>query len=338
MQHASQDQLADIKQLLTPSPTITDDEIVSTDETVSNVDETPVDDTIQATDDDLTTIVDDDDESSTIVPDDAATAAEPFDYTIQQLAEAIEVTGDDMYKVVVPLHGLEQTSISLGEMKDQFISMTKQLAENKTTAVESSNTMNMDIAAQQIEIAGSLKIDAIRDEFNAVDWKDLEEFEPAEAVLTRQRLEDRYNNVQHEMQQASLHQQQQRGVRLQTAWTKTLENIPSWSDPQIMKAEAVEMETAMREAGYPEAQLNQVEDPIAMKLLHELITLRREKVTAKQIVKKVKNPPKVLRPSGKIVESTSKLDTLVAKAKKSGNKHDEFAAVKELLQSAGVKP
>jgi len=255
-------------------------------------------------------------------------------YTMKSLAEAIEIDQQELYGVMVPMRdGAEP--ISIGEMKNQFMDLVKDkpVMEAKIQELEQSVTQGTpQQQMSQLETQAQFEMMKVQDEFNNTDWADLDEFDPGKSALLRQQFNDRYNQAQNVMGQAGQQRQAEHQTFLTEQNTKLLEIIPTWTDSTVRTADQTKIEKIMLDAGYNQEIIAGNTDPISLKLLHELMTLRDEKAKGAELVKKVKKAPRALGSQRIAPERKGdKLQKLVNKAKSTRNKHDAFAAVKGIL-------
>ncbi len=324
--------LAEIRDLIAPTQEIPDEKIedeIIEDETVDNseiIDEGEQAEADEDNTDDVETVGEDETQSSN-----------DEQQTIKSLAAAIEVDQEYLYNVQMPMD--DGTMVSIGDIKNQYqdavrekTTLETQLAEQQTQLDNGQQALNAGQQLSQQEVQAQMEMAAVEKEFNDTDWTDLETYEPGQAALARQKLQERYQAANTAIQMASFQRHQDQQTLLQHAQTKMLEIIPEWSDPTVLKSDQALMNTAMIEAGYTQQEIGTIADPIALKLMRELVMLRAEKAGGKAAAKKVVKAPKVLKTGG-ITTPKKKTVTqnLVKQAKATGNKNDAFNAVKSLL-------
>ena len=265
-------------------------------------------------------------------------------FTPKQLADALDWEPSDVYDgIVIPMDD-GQPPVKLGELKNKFQDQTRQIAtlEEQVTSqgsqlAEAQTGFNQ---GQQLS-AEMQKAQAYMQNINQMEantnWAELEADDPTEAVLRRQKFNQAKQDVGGHIQQLQQIEHGQKQQALAAAGTKMLENIPTWSDPAVKKADQDVIRVRMKEVGYTDGQIDQISDPLAMTLLKELIDLRAEKAAATKAVKKVRKAPRRTLKGGKRVargKGTNNTQKIVKQAKKSGNKNDALNAAKAILNSS----
>lgn len=252
----------------------------------------------------------------------------PDHYTIKTLAEAIEMDIKDFYEVQVPMENGEK--IPLGEMKNKYQEQTRQLEKLEAQTKEQPLP---GAPVGQEEVAVMVELQAIQNEFDAKDWAELEEIEPGQAALERQKLQDRQQAAMMKYNQIGQVRQEAHNEMLQAAEQKLSELIPAWSDVDVRRADEALISEAMVKAGYTQDMVNSVTDPIAWSLMQELVTLRKEKEKGAKVLKKVSKAPKVLGSKGAAIKPKKGevAKQLAQKAHLTKNRKDEEAAVKAIL-------
>ncbi len=295
--------------------------------------ETPEEDVVEDVVDDIEEEVEETTDEVEEAPEEPAD--EPESYTMKSLAEAIEMPLSDMYGVLIPMEGDEEP-IPVGEMKNKYQTVVREnkgLQEQISKQKEQQQAGATPIQLSQQEMAASISVAAIQKEFNETDWKELEEVDPGQAALERQKLEARYSAATNDLRALENQRQVANSEAMVKAHEKMMEIIPQWKDEALKKDDLTQMGQAMLDVGYDQSAVDNIADPYAMRLLRELITLRKEKAEGQKTLKKVKPSLKALKksgaPSARKGEATAKL---VSKAKKSRDKNDTLNAVKSILQ------
>lgn len=327
----SKEKMAELQALITPAEEKSDEnKVIENPEEVGNEVAFDVE---PDTDSDTT---DDNSDSSDSEGISDGSIKEP--YTMKSLAEAIEVEQGELYAVIVPLRDGSEP-ISIGEMKNKLQDYITEEPKLKAQIQEQKKTINENQAgtspAQQLtqaENQANLEIILVQNEYNSTNWKELEEDDPGQAALQRQRLNERFSYAQNALSQAQQQRQVDRSSFLADQDTKLLALIPEWKDPDKRKEDWNAMTGPLLDAGFTQNEIDATDNPVAVKLYKELLALRKEKTDSERLVQKVRKAPKTLKSRGVIpCETTTNTQKLVTKAKQSGNKHDEFDAVKALM-------
>ncbi len=268
---------------------------------------------------------------------DEETSDEPF--SVDSLTKAIDMEVDDFYNVLVPMPD-GKAAITIGEMKNTYTQalrdndvLNTKIAEHEKTIADGTSGREHQQQVSQLEQQAQMEMAVVQNEYNQVDFATLELNDPGQAALMRQKFQERYNNAQNVLQQAGMAQQQEQEQYVQQARSKMFEIVPEWSDKEVFKNDLADMNVAFLDAGYGQPDIDAIVDPIAMKLMHELVVLRKKQAGSSDALKKVRSAPKPLKSKSK--RSMPKPDSvkkMVNKAKQSRNKHDQLDAVKALLR------
>ena len=274
----------------------------------------------------------------------AAQEGEDATVTPADLAEVVGWEAGDLYEgLVVPLDD-GQEPMALGALKNgyqdqrrQITDLETQLEQVQTGAQEGRQQFGQmqQMSAQMMQLNGYMQsLDRME---QATDWKDLEEFNPTEAVLKRQKINQARQETQQAMQQLHTQEQGMRSQMMQKAATKLVELVPTWKEPETKKADQTVIRAHMKTYGYNDQEITGIADPRAMAMLKELIDLRAQVTAAKAAVKKVRSAPQLLRNAAgrfKPQDKTLQADKVIAKAKQTGNKHDQLNAAKAVFAKA----
>jgi hypothetical protein len=263
---------------------------------------------------------------------------EPFN--VDSLTKAIDMEVSDFYDVLVPMPD-GKDSITIGEMKNTYTqalrdndALTAKVAEQEQAITNGTTAGAQAQQMSQLELQAQAEMMLVQREFNEVNFDELDASEPGQSALLRQKFQERYNNAQQVLQQAGYVHQQEQQQYVQDAHKKMLEIIPEWNDAEVLKSDQTDMNVAFLEAGYDQQTINSISDPVAMKLMRELVLLRKQKASSAKALQKVRKAPKPLKSNSKrVLPKKDATKTMVSKAKQSGNKHDQLNAVKALLSA-----
>ena len=266
--------------------------------------------------------------------------------TVAQLAKAIDVEPEFLYDIEIGM-GDGEDPVKLGELKDKYTALLKTSGEQTTQLEEQSGELNnvADMTQQgqgvsQEMMAAFSRMDAIKQQYEGTDWKAMEEDDPGEAALMKQKFQEAFNAAQGQVQQAQKQMQDYKAQVLQKAGESMLRLMPDWTDIEVRKEAQAGIRKLLLAEGANDNYINQIQDPVAMKLLNELVQWRAKGKAAADAVHKVHKAPKVLKNAGKFKpnpqKNLAKLKEAARTARPSGRKNAEMAAVKALL-GASVK-
>lgn len=275
--------------------------------------------------------------------------------TITQLAETLEIDPSEFYSLQVPLaDGMEP--LSLGEIKDRYQeyaskkdeleqgqiafqaerdALLNEVTQLKTQAV----SQGTQTSKEMIEAQGLLQ--AIQAQYESIDWDAAEKENPAEAVLYKQKLNDAYGGakmqLQNVMQQTQVQQQASMKQYYTQQWGQTLERIPEWKDKETYISDRAALESVAMDYGFSPDETKQIADARTVKLLHDYAKLKAELAGANANAKEVERKSFGLKPSGlrsRKLKRESDLQKITERAKKTGNRDDQRAAVAAILSNS----
>ena len=257
--------------------------------------------------------------------------------TVSGLAEAIGWEAAELYEMQVPMgDGVEP--VSLGQLKDKYQEVERTNKTNLSTIEElNAKLATANAPGGQASLSGELlqaqsEVVAIQNQFQGVNWQQIEQDDPGQAALLKQKYNEAFNAAQGKVQQVQNGIQQGQAERLQQGAIKLRELIPAWSDPTAMDTGQKAVRELLHQAGYPDQNIDAMDDPIAISLIDELVQLRAEKAAATKATGKVRAAPRVLKGGGRPAPKQNELaDKLAQKARATGNKEDQLNAVKALL-------
>ena len=260
-----------------------------------------------------------------------AGASDDEPYTMASLADAIELDQAELYKVLIPLdEGAEP--ISIGEIKNKFQNLAREKTALETQLAEASQGAQQGQQLSQEEINATIEMQMIQKQYADIDWTEEEAYDAGAAALKRQKFQEQFNTAQQKLGFVQQQRTAEQQTHLAAANTKMLELIPTWQDATVRTADTGKMNELLIGAGYTQEIINHIDDPIAMSLIRELMTLRAEKKTAGDVLLKAKKTPKVLKKTGQFaVKKANVADQLAVKARKTGRRQDAEAAVKAIL-------
>ena len=253
---------------------------------------------------------------------------------VSSLAEAIGWTPEDLYDIDVGM-GDGKDPIKLGALKDHYETSVKAEATAKADVERLQGELTAATGQggpQQINqevMNAKAQVLSIQQQYNGYDWAKAELEDPGEAALLKQKFNEAFNQANGAVQYQQQLQFQNKQNQLQQGLVKLKEIIPAWTDNVVMQADQVKVKALMAEAGYPVQFIEGVDDPIAIGLMHELVQLRAEKTAATETVQRVRKAPKVIKGGKK--KPNDHVKRLSDKAKQTGEKGDQIAAVRALL-------
>jgi len=267
-------------------------------------------------------------------PEEKQPEEEALPTSVSSLAEAIGWSPEELYDIDVSM-GDGKDPIKLGALKDQYETAVAEkataTAEVDRLRSEATNAPNTAVASQEL-LQAQANVISIQQQYQNYDWAAAELNDPGQAALLRQKFTESFAHANGQVSRVQQQQQQQRQQQLAQGEVRLIELIPEWKNNETRQAAQTNIKALMSEAGYPTEFINGVDDPIAIALLNELAILRAEKSAAGVAVTKVRKAPRVLKSSGKLKPTSQEKQTELAnKARATGDRNDQVAAVKALF-------
>lgn len=289
-------------------------------------------------------------ESSESVDHEAEEESETHKFeSVQELAEALEVDVETLLASIkdkVKVNG-EESEVTLAELKagyqkdSDYRQKTMELAEQRKAFETERQQMAQALQARVSEagqLIQSLESQLVGD-YNAVNWAELRELDPAEYTAKRMEFAEKQQHIQHMKQSASQEAQRLQQEAQQTQQAKyqeylaeqqTLLNqaIPEWQD----NAKATEGKKAifsyLTDSGYTPDEINMLADHRTVVMARKAMLYDQSMKSADLAKKKVSKAPKLIKPGNKPskgqVKSQQRQDQL-ARLKKTGSVEDAAA-------------
>ena len=254
------------------------------------------------------------------------------------LAEALDMPAEDFLakiKTKVKVNG-EELEVNLSELKAGY-QMESSYRQNTAAFAEERRAFESETQAQKQEIESQLtnlqtlttNIEQMYvQEFADVNWKELEETDPTDYLIKRQKASEAYNRVEQVKQQALVQsqqlaqenqqkQQQEHQETLNREYGLMLEQNPDWSDEAAFKQGQADIQSYLSTKGFSEGEINQLVD-------HRIVSILRDAIKAKETVSKVELAKKKVKKLPKVVKSGAKQTRKEANAKSSNEKVNRF--------------
>ena len=272
-------------------------------------------------------------------------AAEGDDFTPQQLADQIGWSAQDIYEGMLVPMGEGEDPVKLNMLKDDYQNTLRERNElqtkfdEQTEALKNAGVVNHEEQNISHEMISAFSdMDNIQKQFQQVNWAELEQQSPGEAALLSQKYKDAFAAAQGKLGQAKQNIEDNRQQNLAQAAVKLMEVIPEWKVDTNRHADQGEIRTLMLAEGYSNQMITSIADPIALKLLRELVGYRKQNLAAKESIKKVRKAPKVLSSTGRRkapdkTQNAEKLKQIAQNAKPSSKRKAELDAVRALIAS-----
>lgn len=275
--------------------------------------------------------------------------------SLQELAEALEVPLDDLLgkvKAKVKIAGSEK-DVTLAELRDgyqmesDYRKKTSELSEQRKAFEAERERLAQDITVRMNEAAQMSQFleQQLMAEYNAVNWNELRQTDPAEFAARKQEYNERYMQIQQvkqgvaleiQRQQEEVHQKTQAEMRdlLQKEQARLVEKIPEFADETKAKQLKTEMREFLRGHGFTDAEINGVVDHRHVLMIRDAMKYRDLQSKKPAVTNKVKDAPKLLKPGSKPSKDSQNSEArreLLARLKKSGRAEDAAALIKNMI-------
>jgi len=284
------------------------------------------------------------------------TEEESTDYqTVDDLAEALDMPLEDVManmKGRVKINGQEQ-EVTLSDLKNgyqmeaDYRRKTAELAEQRKAFEAESQSKQQEIESRLINlqsISDSAE-QSLLAEYNEVNWKELEQDDPTDYLIQKQKKSEAYKQLQQTKQQEleeAKRLTKEQEAKNQQAYQETLnreyglmlEQNPEWQDEAVFKKDQAQIQTYLQTKGISETEINQLIDHRIVNILRDALKAQADISKVEIAKKKVKKLPKVLKAGAKQtrqdVASKAKSDD-VSRFKKTGTREDLQAALLERM-------
>lgn len=209
--------------------------------------------------------------------------------------------------------------------KDEEVTLSELRANNQRDADYTQKTMKLSeerkafekqrsdtlaaLKTQNDELAGLIAMtekDLVGD-YQSINWKELEETDPARFASERVKFQERYQKLQiakqsHQARQAKINEdlQAERQKQFQTYLGEQqnilLSKFPTWSDQKVKEKEQGEMRTFLSAEGFTDEEIAQVYDYRHVLLIRDAMAYRKLKAGTAPKLQKVKTVNRVLKP------------------------------------------
>jgi len=263
---------------------------------------------------------------------------------INQLAEALETEESSIYDLEVNI-GDDMAPVTISVLKDSY----KDLARNRQAIETERQSMLTEIQtkanqamilpqmSQRVTEAMS-QVRSIQQAYESFDWETLEQTEPTQAMLQRQKMQDAYsfavNEYNEAFQEGAMLSRRQANDAATHEKNETIKFIPEWADVKVATSELGAIEKMMAEYGFSAPDFNQISDHRFIRAARDLMLMKETISKAGHAKKELKKTPNRLR-SGSIKNraATGKvaLGKKIKHATGSNDNRTKASAISELI-------
>jgi len=319
-------QIDEVAELLEPTDTENVAEVIE-EEVEEEVEEVLEDDTTDTEEDTTDTEEDDTEEDDTDTEEDDTEGKE--DYSVKELSESIGWKPEELYGNLKLKLSDGEEPISLGELKDNYILRNKEIAEAREEIKLLKESPTITQVSKEVNNV-RVKMEAMAQQFQEVDWEALENEDAGRAVLEKQKYTQAYSGLQNKEAQLIQQENIYAANALKQARVQLLTDIPAWVDNDLATKEKAEISKILLDSGFELEELKSFNDPRAVKLMNELNGFRKGMVAGK---KKLSKPRMAIKKNARVdkeVIQSKKRKANIAKAR-TGGKAEQIGAVEDLL-------
>lgn len=274
-----------------------------------------------------------------------ATDAVELPDSFDGLAEAIGVEPDKLkgLKVRVKIDG-EEASVPLAEVLKSY-QLEGHVNRKSMELAEQRKAFEAEAQQKQTELQTRLQQtnalltnveQSMLSQFNAINWDELRQTDPAEFAAKRQEFAESYQRVQAAKQQVLTEAQRMQAEQQRIAQTQLyealkrehsalLDKLPDWKDEGKAKAEKDAIRSYLAQSGFSNDELSNVADHRAILLARKAMLYDQMQGKKPELTKKVINLPRVQKPGATKTKAEMKAEQqaqLRAKIRKSGDTRD----------------
>lgn len=254
---------------------------------------------------------------------------------------AIDLDEDGTVKLKTKVDGVEgaaklQDLLKSYQLQEHVDKKSREAAEREKALqtrqqeVEQQFSQRLQYAENLANIAAS----QLEQEFRSVDWKSLEQTDPGQAALMRQKFQERHNelrgvlfNIEQNKAQQEQQQAQARHQMLAQESQKLSQVIPEWKDAAVAGKEQGEIREWALKQGISAQDLDMVAQASHVAVMRKAMLYDKLQQSKASIENKVRKAPVLVKP-GQAVQNSKEMElrNLKQAVKKSGGKADAVEA------------
>jgi hypothetical protein len=222
----------------------------------------------------------------------------------------LDVADDGTLLVKTKIDGVEGTT----NLKDLVVSyqkighldnQTQKTAEAQKAFEAKKSELDSQVQAklQQLDDLSNIAYNSLMQEYNSVNWTELQQEDPTEYLIQQRAYEQRNQALQAAQQQVQAERQQmgaQYEEKMQQVYveenTKLVSAISGWDKPEIAQKEYSEVLSYGEKMGYPPNALQSIQNHLDVVVLHKAMMYDKMQQNKSVVTKKVKAAPKLVKP------------------------------------------
>jgi hypothetical protein len=271
---------------------------------------------------------------------------------LHQLAAAIEVDPSFLYDIKIPLSD-GKDPVTLSELKDAYQGTLEETSQLKQQLEAERANFENEVTTQRQEVMEQLQqfqqfptaiqeaeaeAMLIAQQYESFDWKSLEESDPGQAALQKQNMATAFQLAQTkatELKQQFQNELQANHQKIQEAQrTRILQTFPEWQDADARNKGLSEIGDELAKYGYDTREIQNIADSRALKIVSDLLELKKKASEAQKTMQKVRKTPKTLRTTSRpeAASAQKKLQAEIETAKAATRPEDKLAAIGKLIR------
>lgn len=245
----------------------------------------------------------------------------------------------------VPLKDMQKSYQLDSHVNKRSMELAEQRKAFEQAAKDKAAQLNNQL--QQTEALVNVAQQNLMQEFQSIDWNELESIDPGRYAAERQKFAERNAQIEQikthagqigmaQQQQASEEWKAARQQRLQHEKVMLLDTVPEWSDHKTMATESESIKKMMGNIGFTPEETASMDDAgfyddhRIVRILRDAMLYRKQKSSVEPAKKKVKNLRKVLKPgapTSKQVKAEHASKAKLQKLRKGGGRVSDAASL-----------
>ena len=259
--------------------------------------------------------------------------------TLNHLAETLDIPIEDMYALSLKMpEGIDPTD--LGTLKNFYLEnkdldQARQEIESERSRIQAERDKLGQVPPVHQELVQALaNKTAVEQEWQALETSGLRQTNPGEYSAKAVEIQNKHQLVMNQLATVNQEVEAKHQQRLAVNQQELHKLVPDLKDEGKREGIAKRVSEMFKHYGVDTSYLGAIEDPRAMQMLIEVSNLFEQKGNYRS--KRVDTAPKVLKPQAVRNSEAGKsaaLKRLTEKARKSGQRGDQVAAVSALIRS-----
>lgn len=263
--------------------------------------------------------------------------------TLNNLADELDVSVKDMYALGLKIPKSEAFpeggDVTLGELKDFYtknvnIDQERDALKQREQELQTQSEQVSEVPKISNELLQSrAQVLAIQDAYNRTDWQGLRHTNQAEYAALQQDFRMQFETAKHQEMTATQQFEDHKLASAKIQQERLFEIMPELKEDKVREETAVQVAAYASKYGITAKEIDDVTDHRIMRMLIESSRSETAKTKGKE-KQEVKKAPVTTKPAvaKTIPGRKASLKRLTDKARSSGTKRDQAAAIAELIR------